>query len=266
MIMAKNPIVFIHGLWMHSSTWNPWMQFFNQHGYETLNPDWPGDGATVEASRANTKAIANHSIKEVADSYAKVISTLPSKPIVIGHSFGGLMVQILLGRGVASAGIAIDPAPIKGVWQLPFSALKSSSPVLGNPFNLSKAISLTHKQFHYGFTNAITEEESKDLYERFTVPSPARPLFQVAFATLNPNAENKVNTANDTRGPLLITSGDKDHIVPPVLCKATVKQYRKSSAVTEFKSFENRGHSLALDHGWSEIAEYSLKWLNGKGL
>ncbi len=191
---------------------------------------------------------------------------LSNQSYLIGHSFGGLMVQILLGRGIASAGIAIDPAPIKGVWQLPFSALKASSPVLGNPFNLTKSVSLTYKQFKYAFANAIPAEEAKELHERFTVPSPARPLFQVAFATLNPNAENKVNTANATRGPLLITSGDKDHIVPPVLCKATLKKYRKSPAVTELKSFVNRGHSLALDHGWTEIAEYSLKWLNEKGL
>lgn len=264
--MAKNPIVFIHGLWMHSSTWKPWMEFFQKHGYETINPDWPGDGATVEQSRANKKAIANHSIKEVADAYAKVILTLPVKPILIGHSFGGLMVQILLGRGLAAAGIAIDPAPIKGVWQLPFSALKASFSVLGNPFNLTKAVSLTHKQFRYAFTNGITEGESQDLYDRFTVPSPAKPLFQVAFATLNPFAENKVDVTNSTRGPLLITSGEKDHIVPPVLCKAAFNQYKKSSAITELKSFENRGHSLALDHGWTEIAEYSLKWLNEKGL
>jgi non-heme chloroperoxidase len=264
--MTRNPIVFIHGLWMHSSTWKPWMQFFAQHGYESLNPDWPGDGATVAESRANKKAIANHSIKEVADGYAKVISALPAKPILIGHSFGGLMVQILLGRGLAAAGIAIDPAPIKGVWQLPLSALKSSFPVLGNPFNLTKSVSLTQKQFRYAFANALPEEESKTLYENFTVPSPARPLFQVAFATLNPGAQNKVNTANTTRGPLLITSGDKDHIVPPVICRATLKQYRKSRAITELKSFANRGHSLALDHGWTEIAEYSLKWLNEKGL
>ena len=264
--MAKNPIVFIHGLWMHSSTWKPWMQFFAQHGYECLNPDWPGDGATVEESRGNTKAIANHGIKEVADGYARVIATLPEKPILIGHSFGGLMVQILLGWGNAAAGIAIDPAPIKGVWQLPFSALKASLAVLGNPFNLSKSVSLTHKQFRYSFTNAIPEGESRQLYERYTVPSPARPLFQVAFATLNPNAENKVNVANSTRGPLLITSGDKDHIVPPVLCRATFNKYKRSAAVTELKSFANRGHSLALDHGWNEIAEYALRWLNEKGL
>jgi non-heme chloroperoxidase len=264
--MLKSPIVFIHGLWMHSTSWKPWMQFFAQHGYESFNPDWPGDGATVEESRANKKAIANHSIKEVADGYAKFISTLSSPPIVIGHSFGGLMVQILLGRGVAAAGIAIDPAPIKGVWQLPFSALKASFPVLGNPFNLTRSVSLTHKQFRYAFTNAITEEESKEIYDRFTVPSPARPLFQVAFATLNPGAQNKVNTKNATRGPLLITAGEKDHIVPPVLSKAAFNKYKRSPAITELKTFANRGHSLACDHGWTEIAEYSLQWLNEKVL
>jgi pimeloyl-ACP methyl ester carboxylesterase len=264
--MAKNPIVFIHGLWLHSSSWTPWIKYFGQSGYECLNPGWPGDGATVEESKANRNAIANCSISEVADNYAKIISALPSKPILIGHSFGGLMVQILLGRGLASAGIAIDPAPIKGVWQLPLSALRASFPVIRNPFNASKAVSLTHKQFQYAFTNALPENESKELYDRFTVPSPARPLFQVAFAALNPRAQNKVNTANPTRGPLLITSGDKDNIVPPVLCRATLKQYKKSPAVTELKSFANRGHSLVLDHGWAEMAEYSLNWLNEKGL
>jgi pimeloyl-ACP methyl ester carboxylesterase len=263
--MTKNPIVFIHGLWLHSSSWVPWIKFFGQHGYECSSPGWPGDGATVEESKANRSVIANRSINEVADNYAEIISALPSKPILIGHSFGGLMVQILLGRGLASAGIAIDPAPIKGVWQLPFSALKASFPVLVNPFNASKAVSLTHKQFRYAFTNAIPEKESKEIYDQFTVPSPARPLFQVAFSTLNANAQNKVNTANATRGPLLITSGEKDHIVPPILCRATLKQYRKSPAVTELKSFANRGHSLVLDHGWAELAEYSLKWLNEKG-
>ncbi len=264
--MAKNPIVFIHGLWMHSSTWKPWMQFFAGHGYESVNPGWPGDGATIEESRANKKNIANHGIKEVADSYAKIIESLPSKPILIGHSFGGLIVQSLLGRGIAAAGIAIDPAPIKGVWQLPFSALKASFPALGNPFNLTKSVSLTYKQFRYAFANTLPEQEAKELYDRYTVPSPARPLFQVAFATLNPNAQSKVNTGNATRGPLLITSGDSDHTVPPVLCKATLKMYKKSAAITELQSFPGRGHSIPIDHGWKEIAEYSLKWLNEKGL
>jgi len=264
--MAKNQIVFIHGLWMHSSTWNPWMQFFSQHGYESLNPGWPGDGATVKESRTNKKAIANHGVKEVADHYEKIISSLPSKPLLVGHSFGGLLVQILLDRGVASAAIAIDPAPIKGVWQLPFSALRSAFPVLSNPFNLTKSFSLTYKQFRYAFANTVSEAEAKELYERCTIPSPARPLFQAAFATLNPNAETKVNTSNSSRGPLLITSGDQDHIVPPVLCKAAFKKHKRSAAVTEFKTFAGRGHSLTIDNGWKEIAEYSYMWLRNQRL
>jgi non-heme chloroperoxidase len=263
--MEKRIVVFIHGLWIHASSWQPWMQLFNEKGYKTLNPAWPGDSATVEESRANPKAIANRGVVEVADSYAKVIASLPEPPIVIGHSFGGLLAQVILGRGIAAAGVAIDPAPIKGVWQLPLSALKASFPVLGNPFNLKKAISLTFEQFRYGFANAVPEQEARELYDRWTIPAPARPLFQAATATLNPSAETKVNTANTTRGPLLITGGERDHIAPPILGRASLKKYNPS-VVTEFKLFEGRGHSLVVDHGWREVAEYALAWLNKTGL
>jgi pimeloyl-ACP methyl ester carboxylesterase len=262
--MSKRKIVFIHGLWIHSSSWQPWMDFFNQQGYDTLNPAWPGDSATVAECRVNPQAIANRGVTEVADSYAKVIASLPQAPIVIGHSFGGLIAQILLGRGIAVAGIAIDPAPMKGVWQLPFSALKASFPVLGNPFNLKKAKSLTFNQFKYGFANAVPEEEARQLYDRWTIPAPARPLFQAATATFA-GSQTKVNTKNSTRGPLLVTGGSKDHIAPPILGKASVKKYN-SSAITEFKLFEGRGHSLIVDHGWKEVAQYSLEWLKKFGL
>ena len=262
--MAKKTIVFIHGLWLHATSWQPWMNFFNEKGYQTMNPAWPGDSISVALCRVNPQAIANKGVTEVADSYAKIISTLPEPPIVIGHSFGGLIAQIILSRGIASAGIALDPAPMKGVWQLPISALKASLPVLGNPFNLKKAVSLTFNQFKYGFANAIPEEEARELYDLWTIPAPARPLFQAAFATLA-GKQTKVNTGNTTRGPLLITGGEKDHIAPPILGKASAKKYN-SSVTTEFKLFENRGHSLASDHGWKEIAEYSLAWLNKHGL
>lgn len=264
--MAKKPIVFIHGLWMHSNTWEPWMKFFSENGYETLNPPWPGDGDTIEASRENPKAVANYGVKAIADSYAEKIKSLQESPILIGHSFGGLLVQILLGCGEAAAAVAIDPAPMKGVWQLPFSALRSALPVLGNPFNLTKSVSLTYNQFRYAFANELPEKEAKELYNRCTVPSPARPLFQAATATINPNSETRVNISNDTRGPLLITAGENDHIVPPILSKAAFGKYSKSPAVTEFKSFEGRGHSLTIDHGWKEVAEYSLSWLNRNGM
>jgi len=261
--MAKKTVVFIHGLWIHASSWQGWMDFFNQHGYETLNPGWPGDSSTVAESRANPGAIADRGVTEVADSYAKVIATLAEPPIVIGHSFGGLLAQIILGRGIAAAGIAIDPAPMKGVWQLPFSALRASFPVLGNPFNLKKAVSLTFDQFKYGFANALPEDEAKELYDKWTIPAPARPLFQAATATFA-GSETKVDTGNTTRGPLLITGGDDDHIAPPILGQASQKKYN-SSVVSEFKSFEGRGHSLILDHGWKDVAEYSLAWLNKNG-
>jgi pimeloyl-ACP methyl ester carboxylesterase len=262
--MAKKPIVFIHGLWMHAGSWQPWMDFFTQHGYETISPAWPGDSSTVAESRTNSQAIANRGVTEIANNYAQVITTLSQPPIVIGHSFGGLIAQVILGRGIASAGIAIDPAPIKGVWQLPFTALKASFPVLGNPFNYKKAISLTYNQFRYGFANAITDQEARELYDRWTIPAPARPLFQAATATFA-GSETKVNTANAKRGPLLITGGEKDNIAPPVVGEASRKKY-PSSVVTDFKLFTGRGHSLIIDHGWREVAEYSLSWLNKNGL
>ncbi|HEY4328006.1 MAG TPA: alpha/beta hydrolase [Mucilaginibacter sp.] len=261
--MAKRTIVFTHGLWIHTSSWQPWMDFFKQQGYKTLNPGWPGDSATVAECRANPQLIANRGVTEVADSYAKVIESLAEPPIIIGHSFGGLITQILLGRGIAAAGIAIDPAPMKGVWQLPFSALRASIPVLGNPFNFKKAKSLSFDQFTYGFANAVPEKEAQELYDRWTIPAPCRPLFQAALATIA-GSETKVDTTNTTRGPLLITGGEKDHIAPPILGEASAKKYN-SSVTTDFKLFEGRGHSLIVDHGWKEVAEYALGWLNKNG-
>lgn len=261
---SSKTIVFIHGLWIHTSSWQQWMDFFNEQGYKTLNPGWPGDSLTVAECRANSQSIANRGVEEIVESYAKIIATLSEPPIVIGHSFGGLIAQILLCRGLASGCIAIDPAPMKGVWQLPFSALKAALPVLGNPFNLKKAISLTYEQFRYGFANAVSEKEAKDLYARWTIPAPCRPLFQAATATFA-GTQTKVNTQNTTRGPLLITGGERDHQAPPILGQASIKKYN-TTVISDFKLFEGRGHSLIVDNGWKEIAEYSLTWINKNGL
>ncbi len=262
-MVSTKTIVFIHGLWMHTSSWQEWMAFFNEKGYNTLNPAWPGDASTVAQCRANPESIANRGVTEIVDSYADIIATLPEKPIVIGHSFGGLIGQILLGRGLVSACVAIDPAPMKGVWQLPLSVFRASLSFIGNPFNFTKAKSLTFEQFCYGFANAIPKEEARELYDRFTIPAPCRPLFQAATASFA-GVETKVNTENTTRGPLLITGGSKDNQAPPILGKASMKKYN-AAVVSDFKLFEGRGHSLIIDKGWKEIAEYALTWLKKNG-
>ena len=261
---STKTIVFIHGLWMHSSTWLQWMDYFNEQGYKTLNPGWPGDAETVVECRENPQDIANRGVTEIVDSYAKIIATLPEPPIVIGHSFGGLIAQILLGQNLASGCIAIDPAPMKGVWQLPLSVLKASFSVLGNPFNFKKANSLTFKQFCYAFANAIPKEEARELYDRWAIPAPCKPLFQAAAASFG-GSETRVDTENTKRGPLLITGGEKDNQAPPIMGKESIKKYN-SSVISDFKLFKGRGHSIAIDNGWKEIAEYSLTWLKKNGL
>lgn len=261
---STKTIVFIHGLWMHSSSWQKWMDYFKEQGYKTLNPSWPGVSATVAECRSNPESIANRGVTEIVDSYAKIIARLPEPPIVIGHSFGGLIAQILLGQNLISGCIALNPAPMKGVWQLPFSVLKASFPILGNPFNFKKANSLTFKQFCFGFANAIPEKEARELYELWTIPAPCKPLFQAATASFS-GSETKVNTENTKRGPLLITGGKKDNQAPPILGKASSKKYN-SSVISDFKSFEGRGHSIVIDNGWKEIADYALIWLKKNGL
>lgn len=262
---SRNPVVFVHGLWLHAESWNNWVQLFRDNGYQASAVSWPGDAETTEATRRNAAAVAGFGVTEIAEHIAGQLRAFDKKPILIGHSFGGLLVQNLLGRDLAAAGIAIDPAPIKGVPELPFSVLKSAFPVLGNPLNFKRAVSLTEHQFRFGFTNAVPEQEAKELYAKYAMPGPGRPLFQAATATFNPTSATKVNVANGTRGPLLLVSGEKDNTVPPLLVKSALKVYSKSPAVTEFKEFPGRGHSLTIDSGWRELANYSLTWLNSKG-
>ena len=266
MVTARTPAVFIHGLWLHSQSWNNWIELFRATGYEPIAPSWPGIPATVEQARAHPESIGGYSITDAADHYAGIIHSLASKPIVIGHSFGGLLAQILLGRGLASAAIAIDAAPIKGVLPLPFSSLRVAFVALKSPANAKRAVSLTANEFRYGFGNAVSAEESAELYRRWTIPAPGRPLFQAAFANFNPHAASKVDTVNATRGPLLLIAGERDHTVPPVITRATLKQYRKSPAVTELKEIPGRGHSLTIDSGWRGVADTALAWLRKHAL
>jgi non-heme chloroperoxidase len=266
MAAAGAPVVFVHGLWLHADSWGAWRELFRESGYAPAAPGWPGDSETIEETRSHPERVAGHGIDDVVAHYARIIGELPAKPIVIGHSFGGLVVQRLLGDDVAAAAVAIDPAPMKGILNLPVSSLRVASIALRNPGNKKRAVALTRDQFRYGFGNALSAAESDELYERWTIPSPGKPLFDAAFANFMPRSPAKVNTANSTRGPLLVTAGGKDHTVPAAISKATVKQYRKSPAVTELKEFPDRGHSLTIDRGWREVADSVLAWLKGRSL
>jgi pimeloyl-ACP methyl ester carboxylesterase len=232
----------------------PWLDLFCEAGYDPVAPGWPHEAATVAEAREQPDAVANLGIDDVTDHFAGTIDSLPAKPIIIGHSFGGLFAEKLLGQGYVAAAVAIDPAQIKGVLPLPLAQLRAGFPALGNPANLHKAVELTKKEFRFGFGNAVSEEESDALYEKWTIPSPARPLFQAAAANFALHSQAKVDTDNSTRGPLLLISGLEDHTVPDVLTRSTLKQYRDSTAVTELKQFEGRGHSLTVDAGWKDIA------------
>jgi non-heme chloroperoxidase len=258
---GRTPVVFIHGLWLLPSSWNRWATVFEAAGYTTLTPGWPDDPETVEEANAKPEVFAKKTIGQVADHYADVIGRLTNKPVVIGHSFGGLLTQIVAGRGLASASVAIDPAPFRGVLPLPISALKSSSPVLHNPANYNRAVPLTYEQFRFGFANAVSEDEAKELYETYAVPAPGAPLFQAATANLNPWTEAKVDTKNPERGPLLIISGEKDHTVPWAIANASYKKQAHNQGVTEIVEMPNRGHALTIDNGWREVADTALAFV-----
>jgi pimeloyl-ACP methyl ester carboxylesterase len=262
MTEPRTPVVFIHGLWLHATSWAPWLELFRAAGYEPIAPGWPGEPPTVEEARAQPDLVANMSIDDATEHFAKIIGSLEAKPVIVGHSFGGLFTEKLLGQDLGVAAVAIDPAQIKGVLPLPVAQLRAALPALGNPANLHRAVSLTAKQFRFGFGNELSEEESDSLFAQWTIPGPARVVFQAAAANFALHSQAKVNTGNEKRGPLLLMSGKQDHTVPDVTTRSTLKQYRDSTAVTELKQFEDRGHSLTIDSGWREVADAALEWLS----
>jgi pimeloyl-ACP methyl ester carboxylesterase len=255
---GRTPVVFVHGLWLLPSSWDRWAKLFDGAGYAALSPGWPDDPDTVEEAKAHPDVFAKKSVGQVADHFDEVIQGLDKKPAVVGHSFGGLMVEILAGRGLAAASVAVSPAPFRGVLPLPISALRSGSPVLRNPANRHRAVPLTYEQFRYAFANAVDEDEAKQLYERFAVPAPGEPLFQAAAANLNPWTEAKVDTKNPDRGPMLIVAGELDHTVPVAISNASYKREKRNPGVTEIVTMPNRGHALTIDNGWREVADTAL--------
>lgn len=259
---GRTPVLFVHGLWLLSNSWGPWRDMFETNGYVTLAPGWPDDPASVAEARSHPEVFAHKTVGQVTDHYLEVISLLDRKPVVIGHSFGGLIAQKIAGTGAAAATVAIDNAPFKGVLPLPFSALKSSVPVLGNPLNRGRAVTLTLDQFIYGWAKNLDRGEAKQLYETFHVAAPGAPVFQAAFANLNPfDWETRVDHRNPDRGPLLIVAGEKDHTVPLAITNASYKIQSKNSGVTEIAYIANRGHSLVIDHGWPEVASAALGFI-----
>ena len=258
---GRTPVVFIHGLWLLPSSWDRWAELFQQAGYAPLLPGWPDDPDTVDEARAHPEVFAHKTVGQVADHYETTVGQLDRKPVLVGHSFGGLLTQILAGRGLAAASVAISPAPFRGVLPLPVSALRSASPVLGNPANRNRAVPLTYEQFRYAFANAVGEDEAKQLYDTYAVPASGAPIFQAASANLNPWTEVKVKSKNPERGPLLIVSGEKDHTVPPAIAKASYKKQARNKGTTEIVTIPNRGHALTIDSGWREVADTALSFV-----
>jgi pimeloyl-ACP methyl ester carboxylesterase len=259
---GRTPVVFIHGLWLLASSWDRWAEFFRDAGYAPVTADWPDDPETVEQARENPDVLAGKKLGAIAGHTTDVIQALERRPVVIGHSTGGLLAQMVAGRGLAAVTVAIDPGPFRGVLPLPYSTLKVSAPILRNPLNRGRAITLSFNQFKYGWTNAIeSDDEAKRLYEEFHVAGPGVALMQMANANLNPFTEAKVDTKNPDRGPLLIIDGEKDHTVPWAIANASYKRQKRNPGVTEITKIPNRGHSLTIDRGWRDVAQTALDFV-----
>jgi non-heme chloroperoxidase len=255
------PVVFVHGLWLLPSSWDRWVTLFEEAGYVALTPGWPDDPKTVEEAREHPEVFAGKGIGEIADYEETIIKRLERKPVIIGHSFGGLLTMILAGRGLASASVAISPAPFRGVLPLPISALRTASVALRNPANWNRAVPLTYEQFRYSFANVVGEDEAKELYLGYSVAGGGEPLFQAATANINPWSEAKVDSMNPERGPMLVISADSDHTVPWAIANASFKKEKRNPNLTEIVKMPGRGHSLTIDNGWREVAEKALEFV-----
>jgi non-heme chloroperoxidase len=259
-LAGAETIVLVHGLWLTPLSWEKWVDRYKSEGYNVVAPAWPGMDGDLEAVRRNRSAYESLGIGEIAVHYEQIVRELDSPPIIIGHSFGGLLTEILLDRGLGAAGVAISPAPIKGILTLPPSSLRVASVALKNPANRHKAVTLTPEQFHYGFTNTLSAEESQRAYERYAIPGPGRVLFQAAFANFLPGSPLKVHPENGRRPPLLLIGNGKDHTVPASVTKSAFKIQRKATSPTELKEYPERSHYTFAQDGWEDVADFALEW------
>jgi non-heme chloroperoxidase len=260
----RTPVVFVHGLWLLAGSWDPWRELFESRGYSTLAPGWPDDPEMVEEGRAHPELFAGKGVGAITDHFAAVIERLDTKPAIVGHSFGGLITQKLAGRGLASVSVPIDPGPFRGVLPLPRSSLKASFPVLGNPANRKRSVMLSYEQFRFAFANAVDEPQARRLYDTYPVPGSGLPLFQAAFANLNPATEASVDSKNPDRGPMKFISGEKDNTVPWAIANASYKRQKRNQATTEIEEIPGRGHSLVIDDGWGVVAQVALDFISSR--
>ncbi|WP_432523138.1 alpha/beta hydrolase [Kineococcus sp. SYSU DK006] len=261
---GRTPVVFVHGLWLHADSWQPWVELFESAGYAAHAPGWPGDGATVAETRAHPEALAGVGVEQVTERFRRVIAALDTAPVVVGHSFGGLVAQKLLGEGLARAAVAVDPAQMRGVLRLPVVQLWNALPVLANPAQLRGTNSQSADRFARTFANAVPRAESDEIHARWTIPAPGRPLFEAAVANLLAGTPAAVRTGAD-RGPLLVIGAGRDRTVPAVTTRAIAARYRAASSITDYEEFPGKGHSLVVDSGWREVADYALQWLTFVG-
>jgi pimeloyl-ACP methyl ester carboxylesterase len=252
-------VVFIHGAWVTPTCWDPFVGFFKARGYQCLAPPWPRKDRPIAEIRADPSPLAGLGVQEIVNRYDRVIREQPEPPMLIGHSFGGLFVQMLLDRGLGAAGVAIDSAPPRGVFATQLSVFRANLPVLLQPGASNGVVRMTYPQFRYAFVNTLSEAAARDAYDAHVIPETGRIFFQAALGT----AAVGVNFANSKRGPLLLVAGERDHVVAAGLNHTNYRKYAGSKARTDFKEFPGRAHWIIAQDGWDEVADYSAKWLEG---
>jgi alpha-beta hydrolase superfamily lysophospholipase len=257
------PLMLIHGAWLSSLSWENFADYFRNRGFAVAAPEWPRKQGDVEELRADAEQLEGLGIQEIVDHYEAQIGALDQPPVLIGHSFGGLIVELLLDRGLGRAGVALSPAPPKGILVLPFSSLKAAAPALAHPSRWHRIVPLTLEEFTYGFVNTFSPEEAGAAYERYAVPETGQIFYEAGFANFRMNPPTEVHFKNAERAPLLIVGAEKDNTVPASLSRKQFEKYESSPAQTDYLEFEGRPHLLMAAEGWEEVAAAIDSWLDG---